>query len=386
MADITEKTRLAEFLLGRIRSRGEMTFASFMEAALYEPDLGYYTSPGRKVGAEGDFYTSMNVHSAFGRLIAQQICQFWQLLGSPASFTVAEAGAGGGQLAQDILDAISEENQALYGALIYRLIEKEPSLKDAQAERLVQHADRLAWSSPDELAQGELSFTGCIISNELFDAMPVHIVEMTDEGLKEVYVGADADGFRERLAAPSTPELAAYLQRFEVSLMRGQRGEINLVAPEWITAAAGALERGFVLTIDYGYLTEELYTPQRRNGTLLCYHKHSTSENPYILVGEQDITTHINFSQLMEAGNDAGLATVWFGEQYRFLLGVGLVEELIRLEATAKTEQEKLKHRLALKKLMLPEGGMGDTFKVLIQGKGVENPQLLCMRKWGMGL
>lgn len=386
MADITEKTRLAEILLGRIRSRGEMTFASFMEAALYEPDLGYYTSPGRKVGAEGDFYTSMNVHSAFGRLIAQQICQFWQLLGSPASFTVAEAGAGGGQLAQDILDAISEENQAFYGALIYRLIEKEPSLKDAQAERLLQHADRLAWSSPEELAQGELSFTGCIISNELFDAMPVHIVEMTDEGLKEVYVGADADGFRERLAAPSTPELAAYLQRFEVSLMRGQRAEINLIAPEWISAAAGALERGFVLTIDYGYLTEELYTPQRRNGTLLCYHKHSTSENPYILVGEQDITTHINFSQLMEAGNDAGLATVWFGEQYRFLLGVGLVEELIRLEATATTEQEKLKHRLALKKLMLPEGGMGDTFKVLIQGKGVENPQLLCMRKWGMGL
>lgn len=386
MADITDKTRLAEILLGRIRSRGEMTFASFMEAALYEPDLGYYTSPGRKVGAEGDFYTSMNVHSAFGRLIAQQICQFWQLLGSPASFTVAEAGAGGGQLAQDILDAISEENQALYGALIYRLIEKEPSLKDAQAERLVQHADRLAWSSPEELAQGELSFTGCIISNELFDAMPVHIVEMTDEGLKEVYVGADVDGFRERLAAPSTPELAAYLQRFEVSLMRGQRAEINLIAPEWISAAAEALERGFVLTIDYGYLTEELYTPQRRNGTLLCYHKHSTSENPYILVGEQDITTHINFSQLMEAGNDAGLATVWFGEQYRFLLGVGLVEELIRLEATATTEQEKLKHRLALKKLMLPEGGMGDTFKVLIQGKGVENPQLLCMRKWGMGL
>jgi len=386
MADITEKTKLAEILLGRIRSRGEMTFASFMEAALYEPDLGYYTSPGRKVGAEGDFYTSMNVHSAFGRLIAQQICQFWQLLGSPASFTVAEAGAGGGQLAQDILDAISEVNQALYGALIYRLIEKEPSLHDAQAERLVQHADRLAWSSPDELAQGDLSFTGCIISNELFDAMPVHIVEMTDEGLREVYVAADANGFRERLAAPSTPELAAYLQRFEVSLMRGQRAEINLVAPEWITAAAGALERGFVLTIDYGYLTEELYTPQRRNGTLLCYHKHSTSENPYILVGEQDITTHINFSQLMEAGNDAGLATVWFGEQYRFLLGVGLVEELIRLEATATTEQEKLKHRLALKKLMLPEGGMGDTFKVLIQGKGVENPQLLCMRKWGMGL
>jgi SAM-dependent MidA family methyltransferase len=118
----------------------------------------------------------------------------------------------------------------------------------------------------------------------------------------------------------------------------------------------------------------------------MCYYKHTTSENPYERVGEQDITTHINFSQLMEAGKDVGLATVWYGEQYRFLLGVGLMDELIRLEAQAETEQEKLKHRLALKKLMLPEGGMGDTFKVLIQAKGVENPQLLCMRKWGMGL
>jgi SAM-dependent MidA family methyltransferase len=250
MADITEKTKLAEVLANRIRTRGEMTFASFMEAALYEPNLGYYTSPGRKVGAEGDFYTSMNVHSAFGRLISREITRFWELLGSPAAFTVAEAGAGGGQLAQDILDALAEENEKLYGALTYRLIEKEPSLKEAQAARLERHNEKLAWSSPDELEQGELKFTGCIISNELFDAMPVHLVEMTDEGLKEVYVGAGAEGFKERLAAPSTPELAAYLSRFEVNLMRGQRAEINLAAPHWIASAGAALERGFVLTID----------------------------------------------------------------------------------------------------------------------------------------
>jgi SAM-dependent MidA family methyltransferase len=386
MADGGTKTKLAELLLERIRANGEITFASFMEAALYEPGLGYYTSAGRKVGAEGDFYTSMNVHGAFGRLIAMEICRFWELLASPAPFTVAEAGAGGGQLALDILDALAELNPTLYGALCYRLIEKEPSLKDAQAERLSAHAKRLAWSSPEELAAGALRFTGCVISNELFDAMPVHIVEMTEEGLKELYVGADEDGFRELLAPPSTPELAAYLQRFQVALMPGQRGEINLYAPAWIASAAQALQRGFVLTIDYGYLSEELYAPQRRSGTLLCYHRHSTGEDPYVLVGEQDITTHINFSQLMEAGKDAGLATVWFGEQYRFLLGVGIVDELIRLEAQAKSEQERLKHRLALKKLMLPEGGMGDTFKVLIQAKGVENPQLLCMRKWGVTL
>jgi SAM-dependent MidA family methyltransferase len=386
MADDMAKTELAQLILDRIRSRGKITFAEFMEAALYQPGLGYYTSAGRKVGAEGDFYTSMNVHSAFGRLIAKEICRFWELLGSPAAFTVAEAGAGGGQLALDILDAIAELNQTFYAALTYRLIEKEPSLKEAQAYFLSSHGERLAWSSPDELAAGELHFTGCLISNELFDAMPVHIVEMTDQGVKELYVDADGDQLVERLGSPSTPELLAYLERYEVRLMPGQRGEINLAAPAWIASAAGALERGFVLTIDYGYLTEELYAPQRRNGTLLCYYRHNTGENPYVLVGEQDITTHINFSQLMEAGKDAGLATAWYGEQYRFLLGAGLFDELIRLEAKATTEPERLKHRLALKKLMLPEGGMGDTFKVLIQAKGVENPQLLCMRKWGLGL
>jgi SAM-dependent MidA family methyltransferase len=386
---MTEKrtsTELARIIMDRITAQGEITFDKFMEAALYEPGLGYYTSAGRKVGAEGDFYTSMNVHGAFGRLIAKEIRRFWELLGSPAAFTIAEAGAGGGQLALDILDAIRELNQSLYGGLTYRLIEKEPSLQEAQAAFLARHGERLAWSPPEALAAGELRLTGCVISNELFDAMPVHVVEMTNDGLKELFIGADADGFLERLRPPSTPELAAYLDRFKISLQPGQRAEINLAAPAWIAAAAGALERGFVLTIDYGYLAEELYAPQRRDGTLLCYHKHTTGEDPYVLVGEQDITTHINFSALMEAGEDAGLASTWYGEQYRFLLGAGLLEELIRLEAQATTEPERLKHRLALKKLMLPEGGMGDTFKVLIQAKGVENPQLLCMRKWGMGL
>jgi SAM-dependent MidA family methyltransferase len=219
----------------------------------------------------------------------------------------------------------------------------------------------------------------------LIDALPVHIVEMTKEGLKELFVGAAEGGFREILAHPSTPELAAYLERYGILLMPGQRAEINLNATGWLASVAAALERGFVLTIDYGYLAEELYAPQRKDGTLLCYYRHTTEEDPYLRVGEQDITTHINFSALIETGKDLGLAPVWYGEQYRFLLSLGIIDELMRLEALATSENEKLKHRLTLKKLLLPEGGMGDTFKVLVQAKGVENPQLLCMRKWEMG-
>lgn len=386
MGENVEKTELAGILAQRIATGGDLTFASFMEAALYEPGLGYYTSAGRKVGAEGDFYTSMNVHSAFGRLIAKEISRFWELLESPASFTIAEAGAGGGQLALDILDALAELNQPLYQGVCYRLIEKEPSLKQAQENFLARHRERLAWSTPEELASGTLSFTGCIISNELFDAMPVHIVEMTSEGLKEIYVGARDGELVEKLGPLSNPELAEYFERFQTVLMPGQRAEVNLCAAGWIASAAATLTRGFVLTIDYGYLAEELYAPQRKDGTLMCYHQHQTGEDPLELVGQQDITTHINFSDLMAAGTKAGLTNAWYGEQYRFLLGTGLVEELMRLEAAATSEQKRLAHRLNLKKLMLPEGGMGDTFKVLIQAKGVENPQLLCMRKWGMGL
>lgn len=380
---VEAENALAKLIRERIQREGAITFASFMEMALYQPELGYYTSPGRKVGAEGDFYTSMNVHGAFGRLVAKEIGRFFEILGSPEQFTIAEVGAGGGQLAQDILDGLAQFNQPLYQSLTYRLVEKEPSLKEIQLKRLAPHRERLAWSAPEELGADGLTFTGCIISNELFDAMPVHLVQMTREGLKEVLVDAGDEGFTEIFALPSTPELAAHLEQYEVQLLPGQRGEINLMIPQWMQSAAAALKQGFVLTIDYGYLTEELYTPQRKDGTLLCYHRHTTGENPYVLVGEQDITTHINFSQLMRSGEEAGLKTAWFGEQYRFLMGAGLMEELMRLEACATTEEERLKHRLALKKLMLPEGGMGDTFKVLVQAKGVENPQLLCMRKWG---
>jgi len=386
MGEHVAQTELARLIAERIAVGGAITFADFMDQALYEPGLGYYTSAGRKVGAEGDFYTSMNVHSAFGRLIAKEIGRFWELLGSPAQFTIAEAGAGGGQLALDILDALCELNQPLYQGLSYRFIEKEPSLKEAQERFLARHLPRLAWSSPEELAQGTLRLTGCIISNELFDAMPVHLVERTGEGLQEIYVDAAGGELVEKRGPLSSPELAEYLKRYQVQLLPGQRAEINLYAEGWIAAAAASLERGFVMSIDYGYLADELYAPQRKDGTLMCYHKHQTGEDPYELVGEQDITTHINFSALMAAGDAAGLKTAWYGEQYRFLLGTGLVEELMRLEAAATSEQERLTHRLALKKLMLPEGGMGDTFKVLIQAKGVENPKLLCMNTWGMGL
>jgi SAM-dependent MidA family methyltransferase len=204
---------------------------------------------------------------------------------------------------------------------------------------------------------------------------------MTASGLQEVMVGAVDGEFCEQLAPPSTPEIAAFLQRHGVALATGQRVEIRLAADRWLRGVAASLARGFVITIDYGYLAAELYGRMRMNGTLLCYYRHQLEENPYVRVGLQDITAHVDFSALIKTGDAAGLAKVWYGEQYRFLMAAGMMAEIMELEARPVREEERLKDRLALKKLMLP-GGMGDTVKVLVQGKGVAAGSLLCLRNW----
>lgn len=384
--ELDDDRELRAIILDRIGEKGRITFAEYMRACLYETGLGYYTSPGRKVGRAGDFYTSINVHRIFGRLLARELVRMWETMASPAQFDIVEAGAGNGQLCRDILDSLAEINPALYGVLTYRLIEAEPSLEDIQRDMLAGHGVKVAWSMPPDLAEGSLFFSGCLLSNELIDSFPVHLVEMTTAGLREIYVTAEGSEFVETLDIPSTPELEGHLTRLGIGLIAGQRVEISLEASLWLAAVTRAIVRGFVMTIDYGYTAAELYAPQRKYGTLLCYYRHRVDENPYIRVGRQDMTCHVDFTTLIRRGEELGLTTVWFGEQYRFLMGAGMLEEMMTLDANAASEEERLKNRLTLKKLILPEGGMGDTFKVLIQAKGMRNPRLLCMREWGKDL
>jgi len=360
-----------------------MTFADFMAACLYEPGLGYYTSPGRKVGAEGDFYTSISVHAAFGRVIAREIAQMWRCMSSRLPFTLVECGAGNGRLACDIMDYLSEREAALYSALSLVLVEREPSLAAAQQKMLAAHAERITWLSPDEFTSGRFTFSGCLYSNELIDALPVHRVIMTADGLQEIYVTFRDGRFCEETGPLSTPAIQEYLARIAVELTPGQQAEINLAAPLWLAAASRALQEGFVLTVDYGFPAAELYAPHRTRGTLLCYHHHQIEEDPYIRLGSQDITAHVDFTTLMTCGEELGLRTEWFGEQYRFLLSAGIVEEIETIERSDDTDEHKLKLRLALKKLIMPEGGMGDTFRLLVQSKGVEPVRLLCQRRIG---
>lgn len=376
METLPVDTPLAAELHDRIAATGGLPFAEFMAACLYHPRCGYYMTPRERIGKGGDFFTSSSVHALFGRLIARQLVQMDELLGGEM-FEVVEQGAGEGHLAFDILDALAVEAPGLYARIRYTLVEVGPASRERQARMLAAHADRVAWCD----AVSWRVTRGCFLSNELVDAFPVHVVEKRGAELREVHVVNGAAGaFAEELRAPSTPALAEHFKWLGVAPVEGNRAEVNLAAPVWMREVANRIDRGFVMTIDYGYPAAELYALHRRAGTLLCYRQHQADDDPYTAVGEKDITAHVDFTALQQAGTEAGLDVLWFGEQYRFLLGLGFFEELLRLQEQCADEREARALRLTLKNLILPEQGMGETFKVLVQGKGVGAPELLCAR------
>jgi SAM-dependent MidA family methyltransferase len=367
---------LAAELRERIATSGGLPFAEFMAACLYHPRYGYYMTPRERIGKHGDFFTSSSVHALFGRLIARQLAQMAEHLGG-ATFQVVEQGAGEGHLALDILDALAKDVPELYARLGYTLVEVSPASRARQARTLAAHAERVQWCTAEDWSLP----CGCFLSNELVDAFPVHVVVREGGTLSELFVVNAVDGdFAEAFREPSATALAEHFRWLGTAPVEGNRAEVNLVAPVWMRDVAARLGRGFVMTIDYGYPAAELYAPHRRTGTLLCYRQHQADDNPYAAVGEKDITSHVDFTALQRAGEEAGLETLWFGEQYRFLLGLGFVEELLRLQAQCADEREARGLRLTLKNLILPEQGMGETFKVLVQGKAVGRPELLCAR------
>ncbi|WP_321365668.1 SAM-dependent methyltransferase [uncultured Desulfuromusa sp.] len=373
-----QESELILKLQQQIDASAGITFAEFMEQALYSPDDGYYTSKRTRIGKKGDFFTSSSVHSCFGQLIARQLEQMWRILGQD-SFVVAEQGAGEGYLCLDILDALEKDFPEFYARLEYRLIELSPDNRHRQKQLLKPHlaAGRILWCELEDLKDMQ----GCIISNELIDAFPVHLIEKHAGELQEVYVVNGENGFAEELRPVSTALINEYFQRIGIEPAAGNRCEVNLAACDWMQRVAAVLGRGFVLTIDYGFLAEELYAPYRHTGTLLCYHQHQTNENPYQRVGLQDITAHVDFTSLQAVGCQYGLETLYFGQQYQFLMGLGFLEMLMEMECRETDPQKAQALRMNLKTLILPEGGMGESFKVLVQGKKIGAPELLCAKR-----
>ncbi len=353
-----------------IAAHGPITFARFMDLALYAPGAGYYMRDADRIGARGDFYTSSNVHTLFGEMVARQIDEMALLVGE-SPFTVVEQGAGRGALAFDIVKALSASPRG--AAFRYVIVEKSPAMIARQRQLLDPFvgAGLVTWA--DALPMEPI--VGCVLSNELVDAFPVHRVVGWEEGLREIYVDVEGDALVERVAAPSTPALAAYLSRLGVTLVDGQQAEINLAAVDWMRGVGCALRRGFVLTIDYGYPAEDLYAPSRKRGTVLAYHQHRASESFYERIGRQDLTAHVDFTSLAWAGRQAGLEIEGFTDQTGFLLGLGAHAVAERLLDSAKDEAARARTLAGIRGLLDPHG-MGRTFKVLIQRKGLPPSRL----------
>ncbi len=371
---------LRQWILSRIEEKGPIPFSQFMEWCLYHPRYGYYQSGGLRIGKEGDYYTSPCVHPLFGGMVAKQLSQMAEILGGE-NFDIVEMGGGRGFLCQDILDWTKKKAPHFFNRLKYTLVETSPHVIKEQMERLRPYEEegKIDWMDLETFERRAERISGCILSNELIDAFPVHQVVVDRGELKEIYVASHQDQFKEVTGAPSDPGLLTYFEPLSVALEEGQRAEVNLKALDWMENVARLLRSGFVLTIDYGYIAEELYTPHRRRGTLLCYYRHQTSDNPYERPGEQDITSHVNFSALIKKGEEAGLHFAGLVPQYRFLIALGILQE-VDFFGKDYSELDELKMRLSLMHLIEPEVGMGEMFKVLIQHKGVGAPSLEGLR------
>ncbi len=378
----------------RIRRHGPITFSEYMTRALYAAG-GYYTRPDRSPLA--DYYTSPQVHPAFGALLAVELYHCWNLLDRPAPFVVVEPGAGDGLLAHDILTAATYLPDGFAPAIRYIAVDRQAAsgweAGFANGFRCVGDALRLPMSGA----------VGCVVSNELLDALPVHRVRMEPDGLRELYVDVTpdvADGYEgvliERPGEPSTSALAQRLADAGVHLQPGQTTEICLLLDDWAESAAAALTQGFVITIDYGRTAVDLYDPaQRPDGTLVTYRGHVQTDSPLVDAGRQDITAQVDFTSLQRAGERAGLNTVGNVPQGWLLQRLGLqtlrhngppsggldggwqsltvgsdgsLPDELPAELDAAPDQGRA-WLTALTHLVRP-GGLGD-FRVLVRARGV---------------
>jgi SAM-dependent MidA family methyltransferase len=343
-----------------------MPFADYMRECLYHPVHGYYNKP--EAQRFGDFYTSPDVHPIFGRLLARQFREMWERLGQPESFWLVEVGAGAGRLAGHILDFADRPLPEFYGPLRYVAVERSAHRRAAAEASLARHLESgravVAAEVPAEIA------AGCVFSNELLDALAVHRVVMQEGTLREIHVDWECGGFVERRMPVSTCAISEYFAAQGVSLVEGQQAEAGLEACDWIQEIGRRLKRGFVLTIDYGHEARELFNERHMRGTLLAYQKHRASEAFYAAPGEQDLTAHVNFTALDLWGRRAGLERIGLVSQSHFLMALGRANDFADLYEPGDSEAQRVRARLLFKTLIFPEG-MGETFHVMIQGKGV---------------
>ncbi len=365
---------LKNLIIEEVNKKGKIPFAEFMQMALYHLKYGYYNSDTERVGRFGDYYTSPTVHRIFGELIAKQLEEMWRIMGKE-TFTIVEMGANKGWLCCDIIQSIKKEYPAFYDNFHYIIVESNPYAKEIQRlllESIHVTDEKVLWHTYSEDGFSFDRIQGCFLSNEFVDALPVHRLKVKNKVLKEIYVSYNNSGFFEIDDEVSPDVSKQYIETFQMHLNEGQGCEVNLCAAEWIRKVSEKLDKGFVMTIDYGDTNDGIYRENGSDGTVRCFYEHTVNQDYYERPGEQDITAHVDFTNLMNAGKSAGLEVTGFTKQSHYLIALGILE---RLNNTNKDIETILK----VKNLFHPEG-MGDVFKVLIQHKNVEHPQLIGLR------
>ncbi|HUG29157.1 MAG TPA: SAM-dependent methyltransferase [Candidatus Limnocylindria bacterium] len=400
--------RLVARITDEIRELGPMTFARFMELALYDPEAGYYTTGATGPGRHGDFLTAPEGHPIFGWSVARHLEFVWEAIDRPARFVVREHGAGSGALAAGILDGLRRAGSPMLDAIEYQAADVAPARLDALVARL-DEAGLGGHLAPID----DVPALGAILANELLDALPVHRVEGGPEGdLLERFVtlaepggvagpgseagrrkragtgddagddaGSDAKAgdakagdaaapFVTQLGLPSSPALAARLVDGGVALEPGQPAEICLALDDWVSRAVAPLERGVLLLIDYGYPARELYRPAR-GSTLRAYYRHRVHADPLVAIGRQDLTAHVDLTAVERAAVAAGLEPLGRTTQASFLDALGAGELLVALQTDPATTLESyFEARSALVRMLDPRAT--GAFAVLTFGRGLD--------------
>jgi SAM-dependent MidA family methyltransferase len=361
---VGEDADLVARIHAEIARDGPMTFARFMDLALYDPARGYYRAEAARPGRDGDFLTAPEAHPIFGAALSRAVADAWDRLGQPEPFVLREYGAGTGTLAMAILDGLARERPDLAGTIRYQPVEVEAARLEAIAARFEAsgHAATL-----DRVSDG--SIDGVILANEVLDALPTHRLVSRAGVPREVMVGSVDGVFVDVEADLSTRALAERLATSGVALVDGQRAEVCLAVDGWLADVAAGLRRGVVLLIDYGYPAQELYDPvRRRDGTLRAYVRHRVHDDPYVHVGRQDLTAHVDVSAVERAAVAAGLTHLGTTTQAEFLVGLGTETLLQGIQADpATTIEAYLAVRSALLRLLDP-GAMG-RFRVMAFGR-----------------
>lgn len=347
-----------------------ISFYEYMKLCLYHPEYGYYMSGRSKIGRKGDFYTSSAIGGLMGEMLARYIMSQTDKMSPQSPVTLVEWGGGTGRLAKQLLDEFRRSAPKFYARLTFISVEKSMSHRMLQAEACKEHKQLMRWMTEEEwLEQGPWERT-IVLSNELPDAFPVHRIEYQYGEPLEIYVEWDAaaEAFLEKRRKLSDEDLRVYLDRQPVAFQHGQQLEINMDALDWMGAISMSLGSGFLITIDYGDEARELYAPHRMKGTLMCYRNHTASDEPYAYPGEQDMTAHVNFSALKEAGERTGLETEGYMTQKQFLVENGILNLLQDHDATDPFSPAARRNR-AIRQLLLSDQ-MSELFKVLVQKKG----------------